>query len=114
MPPGSRSMARPLIQMALREPIPSNGANFGRTLQSRWPGTHAVRGVGAHAALPYDHYQQTLLQSSTAYPRFGTSTLRSYVMNTVPSAFLPVVLTVTIPWVGRLADSRFDSTSDSA
>ena len=53
-------------------------------------------------------------RSSTAWPRFGTSTVRSKLMNTVPSAFRPVVRTVTTPWVGRLADSRFASTSDSA
>ena len=35
-------------------------------------------------------------------------------MNTVPSAFVPVVLAVTIPWLGRDCDSRFSSTSDSA
>ena len=32
----------------------------------------------------------------------------------VPSAFLPIVLTVTIPAVGRELDSRFANTSDSA
>jgi hypothetical protein len=35
-------------------------------------------------------------------------------MTTVPSAFLPIVRIFTMPWVGREADSRFSSTSDSA
>src|SRR5262245_61438047 len=53
-------------------------------------------------------------RSSTAWPRFGTSTVRSKLMNWVPSALRPVVRTVTMPWVGRFADSRFAKTSDSA
>ena len=36
-------------------------------------------------------------------PRFGTRMVRSKVMTTVPSALRPVVRTVTIPCVGRLA-----------
>ena len=35
-------------------------------------------------------------------------------MNIVPSAFVPVVRTVTMPWFGRDLDYRFSSTSDSA
>jgi len=54
------------------------------------------------------------ITSSTAKPRLGTSTERTKVMNTVPSAFFPVVATVTMPCVGRDFDSRIASTSDSA
>ena len=52
--------------------------------------------------------------SSIAWPRFGTSTVRSKLMNGVPSALRPMVLTVTIPWFGRFADWRFLYTSVSA
>lgn len=53
-------------------------------------------------------------QYAMPWPRFGTSTIRSKLMNSVPSAFTPTVRTVTIPWVEREADSRFASTSDAA
>ena len=54
------------------------------------------------------------LSSSAPCPAKGISMLRSKVMNTVPSAFMPVVLTVTMPWLGRERDSRLASTSLSA
>ena len=40
--------------------------------------------------------------------------LRLKVQTTVPSAFLPVVRTVTMPCPGRDAEARFSSTSLSA
>jgi peptide/nickel transport system ATP-binding protein len=73
---------------------------------------HRARSI-AHLAPRYAPQYVPAL-SSTEWPRFGISMVRSKLMNSLPSCLMPRVRMRTMPWVGRDFDSRFSSTSDSA